>query len=86
MPAVKVTVVDSSESPVCDVTVHIQGAQVDVESDLTSDTCYAVAGEQAGVYAVTVSRSGSELAKQEVHVGSNECGVVQETAVVHLPP
>ena len=84
-PAVVVTVVDSSENPVCDVTVRIQGGQVDVQQDLTANACFASAGEQAGAYTVTVSRAGSSLAISEVQVTSGECGGVQEKVLVHVP-
>jgi hypothetical protein len=84
-PAVLVTVVDASGSAVCDVTVHIQGTEDDVQKDLTSDGCYAAAGQQAGDYTVTVSRGDSVLATQSVHVGSGACGPTQEKVVVHLP-
>jgi hypothetical protein len=84
-PAVLVTVVDASGSAVCDVTVHIQGSEDDVQKDLTRDSCYAAGGEQAGDYTVTVSRGDSELATQSVHVGSGKCGATQEKVVVHLP-
>jgi len=86
MPAVLVSVVNASEMPVCDVTIRIQGGQVDVQEELTADACYASAGEQAGVYTVTVSRAGSDLSQQEVLVASGECGAVQEKLVVRLPP
>lgn len=83
--AVVVTVVDASGGAVCDVTVHIQGGDVDVQKDLTTDACSAVAGEQPGDYAISVSRAGSSLAEEQVHVDSGKCGVVQEQVVVRLP-
>ena len=85
MPAVAVTVVDASGNPVCDVTVRIQSDQTDVQVDLTTSTCYASAGDQAGDYSVSVLRAGSELARQSVQVETGECGAVQQKVVVHLP-
>lgn len=83
--AVTVTVVGSTDSAVCDVTVHIVGNQVDVQRDLTPDTCSAFAGQEAGVYEVSVLRAGSELTRQQVRASSGECGVVTENVVVRLP-
>ena len=85
VPAVVATVVDSSGNPVCDVSVQIQGTNVDARVDLSAENCSASGGDWGGDYVVVVSRAGTELARQDVQVASDECVAVQEQVVISLP-
>lgn len=71
-----VSVVDSQDAPVCDVTVHIQDGAYEEEGTLDLGMCvFHGAVERAGTYDVSALRDDVVLAEEQVVVPAGECHV-----------
>jgi hypothetical protein len=75
----KVSVVDGSGAPVCDVIVEARDGEWVEQQELSPIVCeFSGATERPGTYDVSAIREDAVLAKKSVKVEANECHVETE--------
>jgi hypothetical protein len=83
--ALQVDVVDASGSPVCDVTVHAEGPDLDDERALSASECTYFGGLSAGQYKVSILRAGGLLVQRQIVVSTGDCGIMMQKVVLQSP-